>query len=132
MEAATRQRLAKNADGDWYTTGACMACGAPEAEAPALFASLSDEDLETYLFRQPVTPDDIDAVCRIARSCCVSAVRYGGQNREIIERLGNSGEYCDFVLTPDGLVTAPPWTFQSLAPPAPRRWWQFWKRTPTS
>jgi len=120
-------RLDKNAPGDWYTTGECMACGAPEDEAPDLLSPLSDSDLATYFARQPVTADELARACRAAEVCCVSAVRYGGKDPAIIRRLGNTGEYCDFVVGIDGQLTpAPPWRFSSLAPAPRRRWWHFW------
>jgi hypothetical protein len=133
MAEQAPSRLEKNAPGDWYTTGACMACGAPEDEAPDLLSPLTDDDLETYFGRQPTTPDEVARACRAAEACCVSAVRYGGQDPAIIRRLSNSGEYCDFVVGPDdNLRPAPPWKFSSLDPARRRRWWQFWRRDPAS
>ena len=102
-------RLEKNAPGDWYTTGECLACGAPEDEAPELFSPLTDDDLETYFARQPTTAAEVDHACRAAESCCVNSIRYGGRDADVIRRLGNSGEYCDFVVAEDGeLRPAPP------------------------
>ncbi|HKN66013.1 MAG TPA: hypothetical protein VJW73_07035, partial [Gemmatimonadaceae bacterium] len=110
-------------------TGECMACGAPEQEAPDLLSPLTDDDLETYFIRQPSTPDDVDRACRAAMVCCVSAVRYRGQDPTIIRRLGNTAEYCDFVVGTDGeLRPAPLWHFASLDPARRRRWWQLWRR----
>ena len=110
-------RLEKNPPGDWYTTGECMACGAPEDEAPDLLSPLSDSDLETYFARQPTTADEVARACRAAEVCCVSSVRYGGKDPAIIRRLGNTGEYCDFVVSAGGeILPAPPWRFSSLDP----------------
>ena len=109
-------RVAKNAPGEWYTTGECMACGAPEDEVPDLLSPLTDEDLDTYFARQPITPDEVRRTCRAAEVCCVSAVRYGGRDPAVLRRLGNSGEYCDFVVTDNCEVRpAPP----RELPPAP-------------
>jgi hypothetical protein len=108
-------RLEKNAPGDWYTTGECMACGAPEAEAPELLSPLTDDDLETYFTRQPATAAELAHACRAAEVCCVTSLRYGGRDPAVIRRLGNSGEFCDFVVAENGEVSpAPPWQ-----PPAP-------------
>ena len=125
-------RLAKNAPGDWYTTGECMACGAPEAEAPELLSPRDGDDLETYFVRQPATGHEVEHACRAAEVCCVSALRSGGHDPAIIQRLGNSGEYCDFVIDADGrLSPAPLWRLRP-APPPHQPWWRFWHRDPAS
>jgi hypothetical protein len=54
-------RLEKNAPGDWYTTGECLWCGAPELEAPELLHPLTDDDLETYEYCDFVV-DDVGAL----------------------------------------------------------------------
>lgn len=100
MDALPHARLARNAPGDWYTTGECMACGAPETQAPELLWPLADGDLDTYFVRQPATPTEVEHACRAAEACCVTALRYGGCDPAIIRRLGNSGEYCDFAEAP--------------------------------
>ena len=91
--------LARNVSGPWYTTGGCMACGAPEAEAPTLFPAAETEELETFFVRQPSTDSEVEAACRAARVCCVNAVRYGGCDRKIIRRLGNTPAYSDYIVT---------------------------------
>ena len=91
--------LGRNCPGPWYTTGGCMACGAPEAEAPTLFPPAEPEELETFFVRQPSTASEIEAACRAAQVCCVNAVRYGGRDRGIIRRLGNTADYSDFIVT---------------------------------
>jgi hypothetical protein len=123
-------RFEKNLLGDWYTTGECMACGAPEAEAPELLAALSDIDLDTYFVRQPATAAEVEHACRAAEVCCVAAIRYGGRDPSIIRRLGNTGECCDVVIAEDGklqpLPPGPRW--QPPAQPRRRKWWQFFHR----
>jgi hypothetical protein len=91
-------RFEKNVPGSFYTTGECMACGAPEGEAPDLFAPLEGDNFDTYFVKQPTTPNEIERACRAADSCCVNAVRYGGTDPAIIRRLGNTAAYCDHVL----------------------------------
>jgi hypothetical protein len=95
-------RFEKNVPGPFYTTNECMACGAPEAEAPDLLAPLEGENLETYFVKQPTGPDEVECACRAVLCCCVDALRYGGTDPAIIRRLGNSPSYCDHVL-PDRL-----------------------------
>src|SRR4051794_15829360 len=102
MTEQWRTHLDKNVPGDWYTNGQCMACGAPEVEAPDLLAQLTDDDLETYFVRQPQTTEEVSRACQAARVCCVNSVRYGGRDPDIIEQLGNTGEYSDFVIDATG------------------------------
>jgi hypothetical protein len=108
-----------------------MACGAPEAEAPDLLAALEGENNDTYFIRQPDTSAEVEKACCAAEVCCVSAIRYGGTDRDIIRRLGNSPEYCDWVITSSGAIEAAgPWThpfFTATAPSRRKQWWQFWK-----
>jgi hypothetical protein len=98
------ERFEKNVPGPFYTTGLCMACGAPEAEAPDLLAPLEGDNFDTYFIKQPTTPDEIERACRAVECCCADALRYGGTDPTIIHRLGNSPACCDHVL-PD---QAPP------------------------
>lgn len=104
-------RFEKNVPGPWYTTGGCVACGAPEDEAPELFAGLNDDNYETYFVRQPETPEEAERACNAAKVCCLSTIRYCGTDKEIIRRLGNSPEYCDNTIGWFGRVrpVLPPW-----------------------
>ena len=111
------RRFEKNAPGDFYTTGACMWCGAPEQEAPDLLASLDGVNTDTYFVRQPATPEEVECACRAAEVCCAGAIRYGGADPAIIRRLGNDPEYCDRVL-PGGPVPRPDWLRARR-----RAWW---------
>lgn len=43
-------RCEKNVPGAFYTTGECLACGAPESMAPELLAPLDDTNYETFFF----------------------------------------------------------------------------------
>src|SRR4051794_16449455 len=95
-------RFPGNAEGPFYTTGYqcratnapwsrlewcgdCLACEAPEHEAPELLAPLNDRNYDTYFVRQPGCADEIEHACRALEVCCVAALRYGGKNRAIIE-----------------------------------------------
>ena len=120
------ERNPKNAPGDFYTVFDCLACGAPEAEAPELLAPLTDDNLETYFVRQPQTPAEVELACRAAEVCCVSALRYAGRDPGIIRRLGNRPEYCDHPL-PGGPVPMPWEVERARLRRAERRWWQFWR-----
>ncbi|WP_420125925.1 GNAT family N-acetyltransferase [Longimicrobium sp.] len=101
-------RFEKNVPGPFYGTGDCMACGAPELEAPHLLAPLEGDNYHTYFVRQPATPDEVEQACRALESCCVAALRYGGRDPLIIQRLGNDPEFCDHLL-PGPPVPRPQW-----------------------
>ena len=92
-----------NAPGAFYTMGLCLFCGTPEAEAPDLLAPLTEENGTTYFLRQPETAEEAEQACGALRMCCVDDLRYGGTDQFIIERLGNSDWYSDFVIR-DGQV----------------------------
>ena len=98
MSEEKPQRSGKNVSGDFYTTGDCLACDAPESEAPDLLAPLSIENTDTYFVKQPQTDEEVERACRAMEVCCVAALRYGGKDEEIIKRLGNNADYCDFLL----------------------------------
>src|SRR5690349_11179120 len=132
-QQAPPPRLEKNASGQFYTTGECLSCGAPEVEAPELLAPLDDDNYDTYFVRQPTTPEEIEHACRAAEVCCASAIRYSGTDAAILRRLGNRPDTCDHLL-PGGPVRLP-WErdeqWQKVHDEwlrSSRRWWQFWRR----
>lgn len=104
MEHKHPRRCPLNVPGPFYTLGTCLACEAPEHEAPDLLAPLTDGNYTTYFVRQPQTPDEIERACSAAIVCCVCDLRYGGTNQEIIERLGNNPQLCDYVIVDGQLV----------------------------
>jgi len=108
MTQYTRHRFRKNVPGPFYTTGDCLACDAPEHEAPDLLAPLIGCNYDTFFVRQPSTPDEVERACRALDVCCVAALRYGGSDPNIIRRLGNEPVYCDRLL-PGGPTPRPDW-----------------------
>src|SRR5262249_30775367 len=108
------RRFPKNAPGPFYTLGAvascgnwcgdCLACDAPEDEAPELLAPLKDGNYDTYFVRQPENDDEIEHACNAIRVCCVAALRYAGTDSAIIRRLGNTAEHSDHVIVLGRLV----------------------------
>jgi hypothetical protein len=102
------QRFPKNAVGPFYTLGhrssldewcgQCLACEAPEAEAPELLAPLTDGNWDTYFVRQPETQEEVEHACTAIEVCCVTALRYGGTDQSIIHRLGNNPVYSDYIV----------------------------------
>jgi len=55
------KRCALNVSGPFYTTGECLACEAPEFEAPNLLAPLTNGNNTTYFVRQPEDSQRIGA-----------------------------------------------------------------------
>lgn len=108
MDPSTRHRFRKNVPGPFYTTGDCLACDAPEHEAPDLLAPLTGDNYDTYFVRQPTTPEEVERACRALEVCCVAALRYGGTDPNIIRRLGNEPDYCDRLL-PGGPIPRFDW-----------------------
>jgi hypothetical protein len=100
------QRHPLNAAGDFYVVdGWCIACEAPEREAPDLMGHECAErpGYQCFFRRQPGTPEELErAVSALLVGCC-GAVRYGGMDRVIIERLGNNPLSSDYVVR-NGLV----------------------------
>ena len=100
-------RTSKNAQGDFYTIGywhdseefgECLDCLLPESLAPKLLADIESEDTYTHFIKQPHTPEEIEQACDACESCCVSALRYGGQDLQIINSLENNPELCDYIV----------------------------------
>jgi hypothetical protein len=70
-----------NALGDFYVEdGMCIACAAPEHEAPALMAHDPNAHCgyHCYFKKQPQTPEELDRAIQAVNVGCCGAVRYGG------------------------------------------------------
>lgn len=98
------ERDPRGVAGPFYTRGQCLACAAPQELAPSLLSDLAANDLDTFFVRQPETAEEIDQACCGIQICCVSDLRYGGQDAAIISRLGNTPEYSDFLIDASGRV----------------------------
>jgi len=93
-----RERTPPNADGDFYVEeGTCLACMAPEHEAPELMGF--EEPHGCFFRRQPETPLEIDHALNAIHFSCVQALRYAGNDETIIHRLRARGyeHLCDAV-----------------------------------
>jgi hypothetical protein len=94
-----------NAPGDFYVEeGLCLACTAPEHEAPKLLGHCEDANGHYHCFfkKQPRTPEETSQAVRAVHFGCCGAVRYGGSDHKIIATLIElgSGEDCDAVAGP--------------------------------
>jgi hypothetical protein len=88
------RRYPLNAQGDFYVEfDRCIACSAPEHEAPELMANdpTAPSGYHCYFKRQPHTPEELQrAIMAVAVGCC-GAVRYGGSDAVVIGRLAELG-----------------------------------------
>ncbi|GAB1855708.1 hypothetical protein MHTCC0001_05420 [Flavobacteriaceae bacterium MHTCC 0001] len=85
--------------GDFYVTkDECITCGAPEAEAPDIIEhSKKDEYEQCFFKKQPETENEIDQAIKAMMVSCVGALRYGGNDPQIIRRLyeNDMADFCD-------------------------------------
>jgi hypothetical protein len=72
-----------------------MACGAPELEAPTMMSH--DGEGHCFFVRQPSTTQETNTAILSTWASCCGAVRYGGEDREVLIRLAEIGsaECCD-------------------------------------
>ena len=104
MNRATPERTPLNAEGDFYVEkDLCLACMAPEYEAPELMGF--DEETFCYFKRQPTTPEELDHAIEAVCVSCIAALRYAGNDPEVLDRLRakGAGEQCD-VRSPGGEI----------------------------
>ena len=96
MSHKQSERTPLNAEGDFYVMkDTCITCLAPEHEAPELMGL--DEATGCYFRRQPQTPEELEQAIEAVSVSCVAALRYAGNDPEILERLRAKGEesQCD-------------------------------------
>jgi hypothetical protein len=83
------ERHPKNAPGDFYVgKNECIACGAPEREAPELMSHTREGgDYHCFFHRQPETSEEVEhAVWAVFISCCDS-VYYAGKDDKLMAQL---------------------------------------------
>lgn len=79
-----------NAEGGFYVVkGMCITCMAPHHEAPELMGM--DEATGCYFRRQPRTAEEVGHAVEAISVSCVEALRYSGDDPEVIERLRAKG-----------------------------------------
>ena len=96
------ERAPLNVEGDFYVVkDTCITCMAPHQEAPELMGL--DKETGCYFRRQPQTPEDLERAIEAVRVSCVEALRYAGNDPEILEQLRAKGCKSQIdVLSPDG------------------------------
>src|SRR5207253_2928368 len=98
--AESLERHPKNSPGPFYVeNGQCISCGAPESEANGLISH--DDQGHCFFARQPLTTAETNAAIRGVWATCCGAVRYGGDDPEILIRFAEIGisSQCDRQLT---------------------------------
>ena len=89
-----------NANGDFYVEcDSCISCEAPYREAPDLMGrpGSSANNYGCFFRKQPSTADELDRACSAVMVSCVEAVRYTGNDPEVLRTLYDHGAYssCD-------------------------------------
>ena len=75
-----------NAPGPFFVArDQCIACGAPQAEAPELI-TFDDAADHCYFKRQPQSPEELDHAIRAVIVACCDAVKYRGDDPTVLAR----------------------------------------------
>jgi len=86
------ERFPENSLGDFYVENqVCITCRAPEAEAPDLIDHSKEEYGHCYFKKQPQTLDELDRAISAMQVSCISGLRYGGKDEDILRRLYKEG-----------------------------------------
>lgn len=82
--------------GFYVEMDACIACGAPQPEAPELIDH-TKEDGDCYFKKQPETEEELVKAIKAMWVSCINGLRYGGNDEAIIKRLYQVGlgDLCD-------------------------------------
>lgn len=89
-----------NSPGPFYVVdNGCLMCQAPLAEAPDLMDAQGEPGYTHHcrFHRQPATEAELDRAIDAVRVCCTEAVRYAGNDKEILDRIGYRSQ-CDVLL----------------------------------
>jgi len=94
------KRHPNNWPGDFYVVcDECMSCEAPCDAAPDLMGlpGSSDANYGCFFHKQPTSPEELDHACGAVAVSCVEAVRYAGNDSDILRKLYSLGAYasCD-------------------------------------
>ena len=92
-----RTRYPQNVPGPFYVENdLCLICMAPEHEAPDLMAFFDGDQSgaggsHCYFKKQPETAEETMRAVNAMRVACCGALRYGGDDQEVIQRLLAAG-----------------------------------------
>ncbi len=82
--ADTANKYAENVAGDFYVDDQCIDCDLCRETAPANFKR-SDDGGYSYVFKQPITPEEEDLCRQALEGCPVEAIGNNGEVLAVIE-----------------------------------------------
>lgn len=86
------KRYPKNASGPFFVNkDECIACGAPEHEAPDLIVH-DEQTYHCYFKRRPATPEEVERAIQAICVSCVGALQYCGDDLQIRQRIEEVGK----------------------------------------
>ncbi len=81
--ADLRTRLPQNVPGPYYLDDTCIDCDMCRSDAPAFFARLEDTG-SSYVYRQPVTPEEFAQAEAARLSCPTDSIGNDGSGTQCI------------------------------------------------
>lgn len=76
--AVKEKKFPENVRGNYYVDDQCIACGLCREIAPENFGTLEDTDC-SFVKKQPVSDQEIDACLEALESCPVEAIGQDGE-----------------------------------------------------
>ena len=96
-------RYPENAPGPFYVErDLCLICKAPEHEAPDLMGFFDGDQIgvagsHCYFKKQPETTEETERAISAMQVACCGALRYDGEDQEMIKRLLAAGIESDCI-----------------------------------
>lgn len=85
----------ENVEGDFYVErNCCTLCGLPVFSAPELFGEKEDD--YCYVQKQPENEDELNLMIEQVNDAELSCIRYCGKKKEIIDKIDEAQDVCDF------------------------------------
>ena len=71
--ASIEDRFPENAPGEFFVDDGCIGCSKCDEIAPTSFKTFEDGD-HNYVYRQPVSPEELEAAEEALEECPVEAI----------------------------------------------------------
>jgi hypothetical protein len=105
-----KERFPKNVEGPFFVVnGECIACMAPEHEAPDLMGFDQDAS-HCYFKKQPLTQEELERATRAVWVSCCGAVQYSGDDPAVHRRIAELREE----------------NLKRMRQRQKKPWWRFW------